>query len=448
MWPRARGRAECQAGAGRASGAPVGRGAARRASRMVSHDTPRRRLTRLGGHLVGVSRSAASTAVKVGEGEGGRKGGPRTAATARIAVVGLGWWATAHHLPDLEKNPAAVFAAAVDPVAERREQVSQKYGVPTFDTVESMEASGIKLDGVIVASAHVAHFANSLACVQAGWPVLVEKPMVVTAAEASRLLAAANTAGVEVSVNNTANFNAATDEAAELVSSGRLGEVKHVVCLMAGDLQDLFSGQTDLFATSPHQSDEPDGAINISPLASTWADPLRAGGYGWGQMSHSLAWAFNVSQLQPAKVFAMDGKSATGVDLWDAAAIRCTNGATMAVSGAGGAINHGQGHAGAGTFVQIFGTKGTMTYEGGGVVVSLRPDKTEEASTFKLPASSSPSSPSPIRRQAGVWRFVERCRGVVAADVHNSASGAIGHAVVAALQGIYTSAKTGQPFTI
>ena len=34
--------------------------------------------------------------------------------------------------------------------------------------------------------------------------------------------------------------------------------------------------------------------------ASTWADPARSGGYGWGQLSHSLAWVFRVSGLAPA----------------------------------------------------------------------------------------------------------------------------------------------------
>ena len=53
---------------------------------------------------------------------------------------------------------------------------------------------------------------------------------------------------------------------------------------------------------------------------------IGLGRYGWGQMSHSLAWAYEVSGLAPSKVFAFDGKSDAGVDYFDAATVRCSNG--------------------------------------------------------------------------------------------------------------------------
>ena len=112
---------------------------------------------------------------------------------------------------------------------------------------------------------------------------------------------------VTVAVNNTNNFNQTTDEAAALVASGKLGEVRHVVCTMAGDLADLF-GSTGMSTASSHRSGDRSEAT-YTPMASTWADPKRAGGYGWGQMSHSLAWAYEVSGLTPSQVFAFDGKS-------------------------------------------------------------------------------------------------------------------------------------------
>ena len=250
-----------------------------------------------------------------------------------MALVLSGWWTTAHHLPDLADNPAADVVACVEPMAERREEVAAKYSIAAFETVDAMVASGVALDGVVVASAHVAHFENAMACIAAGWHVLVEKPMTTTAAEAQQLVSAAAAKGVTVSVNNTGNFDRTTDEAAALVKSGALGEVKHVVCTMAGDLADLF-GSSGMDTSSPHRGGDRDAEISYAPKASTWADPKRAGGYGWGQMTHSLAWAFEVSGLTPEKVFAMSGLSDAGVDYYDSATVRCTNGATMALSGA------------------------------------------------------------------------------------------------------------------
>jgi hypothetical protein len=160
---------------------------------------------------------------------------------------------------------------------------------------------------------------------------------------------------------------------------------------------------------------------------------------GWGQMSHSLAWAFRVSGLIPTEVFAFDGKSDAGVDYFDAAAggrlprshcmvstdadlwresyregpnalgpVRCANGATMAVSGAGTAL------VATGTRVEIFGSTGTLSYNGGKVEVKARGDK--EACVLDGSVDDEPAI-----GQAGLWRFVERCRGERGNDTINSA---------------------------
>ena len=156
-------------------------------------------------------------------------------------------------------------------------------------------------------------------------------------------------------------------------------------------------------------------------------------------MTHSLAWAFEVSGLTPHQVFAFDGKSPAGVDYYDSATVRCTNGATMMLSGSATAL------IGQGTRVEIFGDNGTLTYEGGKINVAVRgPD-----GNVAVPVPADPSSPGdkPIG-QAGVWRFVERCRGVQTPSTRNSADGGVGLRVVQCLEAIYTSSATGQLFTV
>ena len=69
------------------------------------------------------------------------------------------------------------------------------------------------------------------------------------------------------------------------------------------------------------------------PPPSTWADPRRAGGYGWGQLVHALGLLFRIADLEPTRVFALTGKSPTGVDYYDAAVVQFANGATASVSG-------------------------------------------------------------------------------------------------------------------
>ena len=84
---------------------------------------PDGRLRALLGHLGGRPPAAAAAA----------GGAPR--AKARLGLVGLGWWTTAHHLPDLALNPAAEVVAVVEPLEERRAAVAEKYEVAGFATV-------------------------------------------------------------------------------------------------------------------------------------------------------------------------------------------------------------------------------------------------------------------------------------------------------------------------
>lgn len=157
-------------------------------------------------------------------------------------------------------------------------------------------------------------------------------------------------------------------------------------------------------------------------------------------MTHSLAWAFEVSGLTPQQVFAFDGKSSAGVDYYDSATVRCTNGATMVLSGAATAL------IGQGTRVEIFGDKGTLTYDAGEVKVAVRGADGEP--NIAVPVAADPSSGDMPIGQAGLWRFVERCRGVETPGTRNSADGGVGLRVVQCLEGIYTSSATGELYTV
>ena len=80
------------------------------------------------------------------------------------------------------------------------------------------------------------------------------------------------------------------------------------------------------------------------------------------QLSHSLAWVFEVSGLRPEAVFCMSGRSPAGVDYYDAATVRCKSGATIALSGAATIPGHvatsdEKGH-GFHLDVRIFGSEG------------------------------------------------------------------------------------------
>jgi predicted dehydrogenase len=345
--------------------------------------------------------------------------------TARIGIVGTGWWSTFMHIPQVQASPDGELVAICDLDEERVRVVGDRFGIAgRFTDVAAMLAQE-KLDGVIVATPHVAHTAPAIAALEAGCHVLVEKPMATRAEDGRAIAATALRVGREVMVPTGLNFMAPSLRAAEWVRAGRIGEVRHVVCQMGSPLDDLFAGKP-MIETKDHL---------FRPPASTWADPKKAGGYGWGQMSHSLAWLVYVTDLAFESVFCMDVKSPAGVDYYDAAVARMSNGATVSISGASTVPKHVGMH----TDVRIYGTEGMIQYVNLPALLELRRhDRADEA----MPLTDFEGlydSALPIRQ------FVRMCSGQT---VENASNGECGARVTECIDALYRSAATGQPVRI
>ncbi|HHY51329.1 MAG TPA: Gfo/Idh/MocA family oxidoreductase, partial [Alphaproteobacteria bacterium] len=206
---------------------------------------------------------------------------------ARIGVVGIGWWATINHIPTLKAHPDAELVAICDLDGARVEAVGEQFAIPgRYTDLQAMLAAE-GLDGLVVSTPHVAHTGPTLAGLAAGAHVMVEKPMATKAAEGRAIAEAALKAGRQVMVPTAMSFTRFTARAAEAVRAGRIGRIRHAVCQMGSALEDLFAG-APMLETADHL---------FRPPASTWADPARAGGYGWGQLSHALGWLVHVADI-------------------------------------------------------------------------------------------------------------------------------------------------------
>ena len=76
-------------------------------------------------------------------------------------------------------------------------------------------------------------------------------------------------------------------KAKNLIDQGIIGDIESIVCHMASPTRELLEGKDFL------RGADASGEIMFSPESNTWADPVRAGGgYGYAQMSHSLALTF------------------------------------------------------------------------------------------------------------------------------------------------------------
>lgn len=341
--------------------------------------------------------------------------------TARIGIVGVGWWAAFMHIPTVQSVPGAEVAALCDLDPDRVRIAGDKFGIAGRYTDVAAMLAAERLDGVIVGTPHIAHAAPAIAALRAGAHVLVEKPMATTAADARAIAAAAAAAGREVMVPTGLNFTAYTARARAWVASGRIGELRHAVCQMGSPLDDLFAGKP-MAETAGHL---------FRPPASTWADPAKAGGYGWGQMSHSLAWLAHVTDLGFESIFAMDVKSATGVDYYDAATGRLTNGATVAISGASTVPKHVGMH----TDVRLYGTEGMITFSNLPAGLELRRHDGADEAVPMTDFEGLYDGGLPVRV------FTRLCMGEAVA---NASDATCGVRVTEAIDALYRSAASGR----
>lgn len=339
----------------------------------------------------------------------------------RLGVIGAGWWATAAYLPLLAAD-ARVEVAAVNRLgAAELEQVKRKFGVAAaFEDYREMLAS-VELDGVLVTSPHTLHFEHASAALRRGAHVLVEKPMSTTAGDARKLVALAKEARRHLLVPYGWNFTALARQARRLLQEGAIGDIEHVSLHMASATGDLFSGEG--LAEAREEM--------FPPASSTWADPQKAGGYGWGQLTHALGLLFRITDLAPAEVFAITRSSRAGVDAYDAAVIRFASGAQGAVSGAA-TVPKPWGFQ---VDLRLFGTQGMLLLDIERVrLVVRRHDRADVV--VDLASDAGAYSPAPV-----IDTFVRLCAGE---SVENDASGLVGQRAVEALDALYRSAASGR----
>lgn len=133
----------------------------------------------------------------------------------RLLVIGAGEMG-ARHARHVLGRPGLALAGIVDPAPQRVADLD----VPTWPELGAVTG---RVDGAIVATPNATHAALGRACLERGWPVLVEKPIAATLAEAEALVAAAEAAGLPLLVGHHRRQYAAAQAARDLLAAGAIG---------------------------------------------------------------------------------------------------------------------------------------------------------------------------------------------------------------------------------
>jgi predicted dehydrogenase len=141
----------------------------------------------------------------------------------RVGLVGFGSAGRGIHAPLLRQaglQVSAVVTSSPERVAAARAELPAANVVPDL---ESLLATAP--DVVVLASPSGVHADQALACVAAGIPVVVDKPLATDAASARRLVAAAEEAGVPLTVFQNRRWDGEHLALRALLEAGALGEV-------------------------------------------------------------------------------------------------------------------------------------------------------------------------------------------------------------------------------
>ena len=128
------------------------------------------------------------------------------------------------HAPLISTTPGLRLAAVVTSDAARASRASGRYGAEVLARAENLWGRG-DLGLVVIAAPNVAHVPLARAAVQAGVPVVVDKPLALTSGAARDLLAEAAQAGVLLSVFQNRRWDGDLLTVRRLLQTGRLSEV-------------------------------------------------------------------------------------------------------------------------------------------------------------------------------------------------------------------------------
>ena len=204
----------------------------------------------------------------------------------KVALVGTGVWAR-QHARILSGRPDVEFCALVGRNRERTAARAAEYGVRPYTSVEAM--LGEQRPGfVCVCLPNLHHFGATLQVIEAGYPLLVEEPLVFELAQADALLAAAARRDLFFAINFNHRYAKPLVMAKEALEQGRLGEVVFATWHFGGE----GGGEhphANLIETQCHAFDQLE--FLCGPVVSVTAEMTDITGKGFSTLVLALKFA-------------------------------------------------------------------------------------------------------------------------------------------------------------
>ena len=226
-----------------------------------------------------------------------------------------------YHLDDMLKRTDTEVAALCEPspaAFAAAAELFDRHGRPAPpnepDWTRFVATYAGLLDAVFIITPHVLHFAQATACLEAGLDVLLEKPMVMTAEEASALIETRDRTGRLLVVAFQGSLSPQVREASRMLRSGELGPILNVNAVVWQDWGPMTAG--------------------------TWRqDPrLSGGGFLFDTGAHMLNTVADLAGEEFAQVAAWLEDDGRPVDIRAVVMGRLASGALVTMNACGNAI--------------------------------------------------------------------------------------------------------------
>jgi predicted dehydrogenase len=175
----------------------------------------------------------------------------------KVGVVGLGRAGWGIHVKRMRGDDRFKVTAVNDLQEERLREAEAEFGCATFtDFQDFLKKADCEV--VVVASQSVDHGPHTIAALKSGRHVVVEKPMAMGTAEATKMIKAADSADKKLFVHQNYRYNADIRHIQEIIKSGLLGRIFEIRIRVLGfarrnDWQTLQKyGGGNLNNTCPH----------------------------------------------------------------------------------------------------------------------------------------------------------------------------------------------------
>lgn len=151
----------------------------------------------------------------------------------KLAIVGCGGMAHSH-AERLKAIPEAEIVALCDIDKGAldffwRSKCSADPSVRRYDSIEKLLKSPPQgLNGVIIVTPHTTHFSQAMACLDAGYNVLVEKPMVTRSSHAKKLAEKVRKTGLHFQIAFQFPFSREAAYARNAIQTHALGELQTI----------------------------------------------------------------------------------------------------------------------------------------------------------------------------------------------------------------------------